>query len=149
LQDSVQVHGITIGRLRKNAGVFDGGSYGFWHFEIPDHALGRLLQRDPVADVDQVLWAAHEASLQVHLDHAADQEFLLPAGSGGFVCGTVNGLDENEEVFTFVRVRTCLSEDQLHEEQRFAAVGQELGTRLGDNVLLPIPLRHLAKVSTA
>jgi hypothetical protein len=32
---------------------------------------------------------------------------------------------------------------------RFAAVGQELGTRLGANVLLQIPLRHLAKVSTA
>jgi hypothetical protein len=107
------------------------------------------LQRDPAADVDQVLWAAHEALLQVHLDYATDQDFLLPAGNGGFICGTVNGLDENDETFTFVRARTWLNEDQLRDEQRFATIGQELGTRLGDNVLLPIPLRHLAKVSTA
>ena len=56
-------------------------------------------------------------------------------------------LDEDGETLTFVLARTWLSEDQLRDEQRFAVVGQELGTRLGDNVLLPIPPRHLATTS--
>ena len=37
------------------------------------------------------------------------------------------------------------SASQLRDEQRFATIGQELGTRLGDNVLLPIPLRHFGE----
>ena len=59
---------------------------------------------------------------------------LTTPGNGAFVCGTVSGLDEDGETLTFVLARTWLSEDQLRDEQRFAVVGQELGTRLGDNV---------------
>ena len=72
---------------------------------------------------------------------------LTTPGNGAFDCGTVSGLDEDGETLTFVLARTWLSEDQLRDEQRFAVVGQELGTRLGDNVLLPIPPRHLATTS--
>ena len=59
---------------------------------------------------------------------------LTTPGNGAFDCGTVSGLDEDGETLTFVLARTWLSEDQLRDEQRFAVVGQELGTRLGDNV---------------
>ena len=46
-----------------------------------------------------------------------------------------------------LQVRTWIHEDQRYEEQALVVTSKTVGERLGDNVLLPMPLRHLSCVA--
>jgi hypothetical protein len=84
-------------------------------------------------------------------------QFLVRAGSGGFVCeltlGPEVGVDDEpvpfsalpgREVSVQARAATWIAEDMLHERQLLLADDGMPGERLGDGWLLPRPLRQLS-----
>jgi hypothetical protein len=141
LQNCVAVNGLALGRLVRPDGTrHDGRSdCGLWALAATDHALHRLLQRDPVADVDAAMWGAHKAALDVtRLERGA--AVFLPAGNGGFVATieVSRDVDTGGTIMVHAHAHTWLHNDQLPDAQPpIAAVGD----RLGDSVLLPLPLR--------
>src|SRR5262249_42317368 len=63
-------------------------SEGPWTVELPDHALGRALQRVPDQDMDALVLAAHRAVLQAQWHGAftdPKHRFLVPAGAGALL----------------------------------------------------------------
>jgi hypothetical protein len=118
-----------------------------WTLEVQDHALGRLLQRDPTADIDDALWEAHSSALNMNLEFVpADTSFFLPAGNGGFLARlehTRNRVNDRE-FGMHIQCRTWLSNDM--RDQIPVATTNTFGARIGDNLLLPVPLRHLAQL---
>jgi hypothetical protein len=150
LQDCVVVAGLPAGRLSLPDGTphFGIAGPGIWTIEVQDHALGRLLQRDPGADIDAVLWGAHQTALNMHIDKPVDTNFWLPTGNGGFVAQMVGTrTQQNDGEFGFhVQCRTWLHNDQLDKAKIPVATTNTFGERMGDNFLLPVPLRHLAQV---
>jgi hypothetical protein len=149
LQDCVVVDNLVAGRLSRLDGTPHLGRCGpgVWTLEVQDHALGRLLQRDPGADIDAVLWAAHTAALAVNLESfPVDTSFFLPAGNGGFLArleNTRNRVNDGE-FGLHIQCRTWLSNDM--RDQIPVATTNTFGARIGDNLLLPVPLRHLAQL---
>jgi hypothetical protein len=141
-QGCVTVDYIVAGCLPGlTAGVADG----LWSLEVTDHALGRLLQRAPNADLSAVLTAAHHAALRVQIMEVGQghPEFLLPAGDGCFAC-TLMACEEEvtrNEPQAHIRAGTWLHRDQLHDDQRPIAIDGPPGHRLGESFLLPAPLR--------
>jgi hypothetical protein len=146
------------------AGVthFGIGTYaGFWSIEVTEHALGRLLQRNRRADIDAVLYEAHRAAMNIRcrdvkprfakaMDEAAIRahSFLLPAGSGVFVCTFDASADESQDGAQMgaVRATTWLAHDMLSAEQDATILDvsgdhQQRGERLGDRILVPPPLQ--------
>jgi hypothetical protein len=136
--------------------IFDGGNVvnrgeGLWTLEIPDHALGRMLHRSKAGSIAE----AHHAALRMRLDDATrnrafdrDFQFLLPAGSGAFVCSLCCGIELSQggERSMHVRVHTWLSTDQLRDDQTLLIDDGGAGARLGDGWLLPSPLRQIVGV---
>jgi hypothetical protein len=61
LQDGVCVDFVAIGATwdHTREKLSTGQSRGLWSLEVRDHALGRLAQRDPSADFDEVILGAH------------------------------------------------------------------------------------------
>jgi hypothetical protein len=149
LQDCVLVDNLVAGRLSRPDGTPHIGlcGPGVWTLEVQDHALGRLLQRDPSADIDDVLWEAHSAALKMNLEFApADTSFFLPAGNGGFLARlehTRNRVNDGE-FGLHIQCRTWLSKDM--RDQIPVATTDTFGARIGDNLLMPVPLRHLAQL---
>ena len=95
-----------------------GWESGLWSAEIPDHALGRLLQRDPVADLTACLLDLHRNALAMRIaqlgpyntfrEHRA---FLLKAGSGA-AATRLWASDEGADR-VYLRVETWLSWDAI------------------------------------
>jgi hypothetical protein len=143
------------------AGAIDGpgrggrGITGLWSVEVPDHALLRVLQRNPGADLTAVLLDAHRAVLRLptddivrraFLDIASRDEptpgFLMAAGGGVFICEFhFARAASNKEYMIGVRAVTWLHNDQLRDDQRPEPEGVP-DQRLGDGILLPLPLRQ-------
>jgi hypothetical protein len=114
-QDCVVTNYLLAGKLPDN----DRLAGGLWTLEVPDHALGRIVQRHRAADIGNVLAAAHHAALRLRSQTAMrslyeDKSFLLPAGAGVFVCKMTAGrnvVDGGANVH--VRAATWLHHDQL------------------------------------
>jgi len=148
-QNCVTVNYILVGRFPNRLGNF---AEGIWTLELPDHALGRLIQRqteaDPVADIR----AAHHAAFRLRQNDVApdgwfkrDFHFLLPAGPGAFVCFVVKGYykSPNDDLSVHIRARTWLHTDQLRDDQTPVLDDGAPGERLGDGWLLPEYLRSI------
>jgi hypothetical protein len=154
-QNCIAVNYVLCGRLTDTElRVADG----IWGLEVPDHALGRLLHRQPDAGLDTVLRAAHHAALRLRIEAVIpegefepERQFLLPAGPGAFVCQLRFGPDRSDghRPGLHVLARTWLSDDQLRPDQTPLRPDDGApGDRLGDGWLLPAPLRHGAKIGT-
>jgi hypothetical protein len=147
LQDCVVVAAFMVGRLSLPDGTPHLGSCSacVWSLEVQDHALGRLLQRDPSANIDDVLWEAHSNALKVNLDLVPlETAFFLPAGNGGFLAQLIHTRNRDDGFRLHVQCRTWLSNDM--RDQIPVAPTDTFGARMGDNLLLPVPLRHLAQL---
>jgi hypothetical protein len=146
LQDCVTVGGLALGRLvRPDGARHDGRSdCGLWGLAATDHALHRLCQRDPAADIDETMWAAHAAALAMLLP-AAGATVFLPAGNGGFVATfeATRDRDTGGTPMFHCQCHTWLHTLQLSEVEAAQAAASRSGAPLGDNLLLPMPLRHL------
>jgi len=108
-QDCVTVNFLLAGRLPSptEAGLADG----LWSLEIPDHALGRAIERSGGLP-DAIIAEAHHNVLRLRQDQLKQTElsvlpvaasdgfqmslgsqFLVRAGGGGFVCELTLGPD--------------------------------------------------------
>jgi hypothetical protein len=118
-QDCVLARYAIIGRSGSNSVQAQA-----FTVEVPDHALGRLLQRCRGADPAEAMWQAHVALLGASTAEVADcmkqqRSIYLPAASGCFACKAM--LIRTAEVtmpLLYARARTWLSTDQLHADQR-------------------------------
>jgi hypothetical protein len=154
-QDCVAINYVLVGAL---AGPGRGGMIadGLWSVEISDHALLRVLQRAPAADLDAMLLGVHRSALRLSNDIATEADaaaaageerpsgFLVPAGDGVFICEFNAAIDRsNWQKMLGVRAVTWLHNDQLHDDQRPEPEGKP-GDRLGEGLLLPVPLRRVS-----
>jgi hypothetical protein len=85
-QDCVCVNYIIMGRINNTAWIGEG----LWTLEIPDHALGRAVERSRMFP-DTIITNAHHNLLSLansaitHEDGIRDSHrFLVKAGDGGF-----------------------------------------------------------------
>jgi hypothetical protein len=94
-----------------------------WAAEIPDHALARLLQRAPDADIRAALFAAANAFVAADADIVAKLinrpvGIYLPAGPGCFVGGVVGArTPDGSRTFVYARCQTWLHSDMLGDDQ--------------------------------
>jgi hypothetical protein len=94
-----------------------------WAAEIPDHAIGRFLQRAPTSDLRAALFEAGIAFLAA--DHAAivphigrDTSIYLPAGPGAFAANVIGAKSpDGTKVYTYARARTWLEGNMLGADQ--------------------------------
>jgi hypothetical protein len=145
-QNCISVNYVVIGRLVNEETRWGDG---LWTLEIPDHALGRLLHRsanDPAGSITD----AHHAALRLRREDVLHNgkidrnvQFLLPAGPGAFVCSATAGADVSPSSVPgmHVRAHTWLSDDMLRDDQTPLIGDGGPGERLGDDWLLPAPLR--------
>ncbi len=123
---------------------------GLWALEVPDHALGRLMERSQ-ASPEAVIRAAHHNLLQLRIDQLTSagrivvgrRQFLVRAGDGGFICSFRVGPDKSlgGEYSLNVFAHTWISANMQHDDQVTLIDDGEPGHRLGDGPLLPAPLR--------
>jgi hypothetical protein len=150
MQNCVVIEYFIVGTLPVGDKVGIGEASGLWTVEVPVHALGRLMQRDPTADVDAVLLELHHAVLNARVEpFAYGQTAIARAGRGAFLCTFQGGPDVSlgGAASLYVRAETWIDERQLRPEQEVAADALAAGPgqeKLGDGLLLPAPLRVLA-----
>jgi hypothetical protein len=152
LQDCVVVSNLVAGRLSRPDGTPHLGRCGpgLWALEVQDHALGRLLQRDPGANIDAVLWEAHTAALNINIDQVIPTaSFFLRAGNGGFLAQIefTRNRDDTSLFGLHIQCRTWLHQDAMHQTRVPLATTTTIGARIGDNLLIPVCLRHLARTT--
>lgn len=142
-QDCIAV-GYTLIRGDARGG---GVEQGRWTLEVSDHALHRLIDRNPGVDLGRVLFDAHDAALKmstlatVELDPESNlATFSLAAGAGVFVCEMQYGRLENGQATAGIRARTWMDNDDRPDRLQPAPAGKP-GERLMDDHLLPAPLR--------
>jgi hypothetical protein len=131
---------------------------GLWSIIIPDHALGRAIQRSRCNDPLPYLLAAHTAALNLPLALTAVSELAenpptqlrIAAGPGHFI-GRLQFMrsEGGRGVNGHLRCETWLADEQV-SDRKLAALGAARGAaeakadaRYGHLVLLPTPLREL------
>ncbi len=110
-----------------------------WSIEAPDHALARLLQRSPTADLKKILLAArlafmHASSAEVLNYIKDDRTFYLSAGDGLLVCVGINGQMGGQR-FTYARARTWISNEMAGVDQKPIEAADDEAETMGDLVL--------------
>jgi hypothetical protein len=150
MQDCVTVNYVLAGRLPR---VLFGTSEGIWDLEVPDHALGRAIERSGLLP-DVLIAEAHHNLLRLRADIVFPNgrldkktRFLVKAGAGGFVCQLRAGEDVSLGNAMRFRVRsdTWLAEDMLRDEQILLADDGAPGQRLSDSWLLAGPLLRIVR----
>jgi len=157
MQDCITVNAIVAGVLPDDDGtLMVGVTEGMWTLEVPDHALGRAVERSGVLP-DAIIAEAHHNILRLreavvldnsHID--VNRHFLLKAGAGGFICHLTAAQDVSLGYSYDVRCRavTWLADDMLRDEQKLLVDDGLPGQRLGDSWLLPASLRRINKYVT-
>jgi hypothetical protein len=95
-----------------------------WALEVSDHALARLLQRAPRADLRAVLFeagigfsAADAAAVVPHV--GTDSSVYLPAGDGAFAATVIGAKTaDGQKHFVYARASTWLSAAMLKADQK-------------------------------
>ena len=90
--------------------------------EVPDHALGRLLQRSPNTDIAAALIEAHEEFLQADAEAVLermkkDREFYLRGGAGVFICEGIAATSNGQRYF-YARSSTWISDVMIRPDQK-------------------------------
>lgn len=147
LQDCVTVNYVLVGRIEDRLLVCDG----LWTLEVPDHALGRAVERSRLLQPEVLIREAHNNLLDLPMTAfeqiANTPAIYIKAGAGCFV-GHFNIAEDvsiDHELTVSVRVKTWLSDKQLHEDQIALTDKGKPGERLGDSWLKPRPLLRLER----
>ena len=149
-QDCVTVNYIFVGCLGGMAIKAEGG----WTLEVPDHALGRAVERSRLLQPETIIRDAHRNLLDLPVALAEQQNshergVYIKAGAGAFAGHLVirPDISTGDQLSAHVRVKTWLSEDQLHDDQVVLSEKGEPGQRLGDSWLKPRPLVKIEQTS--
>ena len=143
-QDCVTVDYILVGTSQGRV------ANGLWSLEIPDHALGRAVERSRLLHPETIIRDAHQNLLDLPDEIVSQRGFTdsnvkayIKAGAGCFIgyLRIARDVSVNDDWCAVVRVDTWLDEDQLHDDQIVLSEKGEAGKRLGDSWLMPRPLR--------
>jgi hypothetical protein len=126
----------------------DLSAYASASVEVPDHGLGRMLQRRPGADIGAALQQAHAAFLAAdraiiagHLK--ARTTFHLPAGEGVLICRGMRGVDPRGRGALFARAHTWISNSMRRADQHpVAAAAAVDAAQLGEMTMLALKARQ-------
>jgi hypothetical protein len=113
---------------------------GVWTLEVPDHAMGRLFQRNPGVDGKAALYHAHAALLRTKFTKLPEPErdIYVEAPGGVFAGNIIHGVnDDDKSRQTYFRARTFLTTDQLGPGQEPLPPGTP---SWGQTMMLPGPL---------
>lgn len=146
LQGGVTLNYLLLGQV----GTGPTFAEGLWTAEVTLHALGRLLQRNSGAILDNVLLEFHRALLQApsaSLEVYINNGMVVPAGRGAFLCSGILAPDTDpfsSKLALVIRAHTWVDQDQLGMDQEKLArqlTEEPDAIPLGRNWLLPDPLR--------
>jgi hypothetical protein len=144
-QDCVTLNYIIVGCVADVIQVAEG----MWTLEVPDHALGRAVERSGFLHPGVLIREAHSTLLnlpeavfkQPNFTDRTSSGAYIKAGPGCFAGYFHVSEDVSRSGYSAsVRVRTWLDEDQLFERQIVLCEKGKPGQRLGDSVLKPSPL---------
>ena len=159
-QDCVVVNYIVVGSLPpdRDGDKVLGIAEGFWTLEVPDHAIGRCVQRTRALP-DKIIREAHLNVLRMNPEQAhirqqrtdEHKRFRVRAGEGGFVCSfRVGGEITRHEYMARVFIHSWLYEGMHEADGQSIQIGNaEPGHRLVDSWLTPAPLRRMWKEGEA
>ena len=113
---------------------------GLWTLEVPDHALGRAVERSQYLHPETLIREAHTNLLSLPVERVNDIHYIK-AGPGCFAGRlSATGKEKTYGSSIHVRVQTWLSDDMMGDDQKPITEVGAPGRRLGDSVLLPRPL---------
>jgi hypothetical protein len=147
LQDCVVLNYVIAGFMPDTTGIAEGA----WSIEVPDHALGRAVERSRLLHPGTLIREAHAnllAAPATALKHLSDtgqvDNIYVKAGPGCFVGGFLAApdLSADNEINLHFRVATWLHDDQLRDDQ-IPLARAESGLRLGNSWLTPRPFCYL------
>lgn len=134
-QDAAIMHYVVAARCANGSSM----SKGHWELSATLHSLGRLIQRFPAANIDEVLLDAHRRLLAAPSSSAQrmlDADFLLPTTGGAFLASAnVHIGSQDRQNVLHVRARTWLADDMLHPDQ-LAHADELLGVRPDEPAML-------------
>jgi hypothetical protein len=150
-QNCVCLHCIVAGFLPGSGsdpgkiGVTDG----VWTIEVPDHALGRAVQRSRFLHPGVIIREAHTTLLDLPVTVLERTGFkknvLVKAGAGCFGGYFSIGQEiQDGSLHTHFRASTWLENDQLRKDQIPLCEKGVPGERLSDSWLRPFPLNCIA-----
>jgi hypothetical protein len=132
----VAVEYLVVGTSPRSSGW----SSGLWTMEVPDHALHRVYQRDPRADLTATLLDGHRNALALRVEQLrpySKRVFWLRAGPGGFTAL----LWDTGTGQLYLRPETWVADDGLYPGRDVLRPDAEPGERLGNRLLRPSALR--------
>jgi len=152
LQDCVTVNYFLVGKIPGALGDQIELAEGLWTLEVPDHALGRAVERSRYLHPGAIIREAHLNLLELpnaamRLLNGERQTAYVKAGPGCFVAAmsVARDVSNDNQYGVYVRVATWLDEDQLHADQVPLHEKGKPGDRLGDGWLRPVPLREIVE----
>lgn len=146
-QHCVACNFVVIGCIDDSPQAFSG----LWTIEVPDHALGRPVERIRCQHPGDIVREAHKSVLALPLSVLGKRDFVDPsrksqarvrAGPGFFLghLRLLSAIEDNDLLTLFVRANTWIDDNALHDKQ-IAVMDAGDGERLGDHILRPLPLR--------
>jgi hypothetical protein len=143
MQDCVTVNYVIAGVIGARVCAADG----LWTLEVPDHALGRAVERSGYLQPEVIIREAHMNLLSMPVSRVNDIHYIK-AGPGCFAGELiVSDKEATYRTSIHVRVKTWLDDNMMGDNQvPITEVGAR-GQRLGDSILLPRPLWLLTQRS--
>jgi len=147
-QNCVTVNYFLVGKI---PGALGDLAEGLWTLEVPDHALGRAVERSRCLHPGAIIREAHRNALDLPSATVSvlgkNRGAYIKAGAGCFAATISAGPDvsNDDQYSVHVRVATWLNEDQLHADQIPLHEKGKPGDRLGDGWLRPVPLREIVE----
>ncbi len=137
-QDSVLTHFALAGPAGRASSML----LHAWSIEVPDHCLGRLLQRSPEADLKKILFAAGLQFMHASASEVLDlidrnTTFYLGAEDGLFVCRGVKAQSDSGQRYVYGRAKTWISSELVRPDQLPLAAAGDDELTMGDlNLML-------------
>jgi len=154
-QDCVTVNYFLVGKIPGALGDRIELAEGLWTLEVPDHALGRAVERSRYLHPGAIIREAHLNLLELpnaamRLLNGERRTAYVKAGPGCFVAAisAARDVSNDDQYGVHVRVATWLDEDQLHADQVPLHEKGKPGDRLVDGWLRPEPLRKIVETES-
>jgi len=138
-QDCVTVNYIVAGACKSHAIIAEG----LWTLEVPDHALGRAVERSQFLTPGGIIREAHLNLLGLPVMDAKKLEYLR-AGPGCFAGLVSVSRDVNTGASIHFRAKTWLAEDTLGDDQKPLSEPGPVGRQMRNSIFMPRPLWPLA-----
>jgi hypothetical protein len=131
---------------------------GLWSSSYADHAIGRLCQRWPRADVSEIIRQGHRKLMSIPsrniTDLLAQPGFIVPTDEGAWwASAAMSKATQTGAFILHVRCRSWLHDGMITRSQRALAdellTPREGDTPLGSTLLHPMTLRRPAETTAA